>query len=152
MINQINNKICATFLCIAFSFVSLSAQIEEADQIQTLLSEIENLKSINGELRREFDSLLGLKNSKLPNGYYVRLNGGFLGNDGVTYQIRRDQVDGKQVYSITSFSNAHEAYMMATALRQLNLKEVEVVKIDAETDPVPPPSQKKISRTMEIID
>jgi hypothetical protein len=152
MINQINNKICATFLCIAFSFVSLSAQVEEADQIQTLQSEIENLKSINGELLREFDSLLGLKNGKLPSGYYVRLNGDFEGQDGDTYSIMRDQVGGKLVYSIGSFYNEAVAFRMASIFRNLYFTDVEVVKIEPGSFICSQPSRKKISQTMEIID
>jgi hypothetical protein len=101
-----------------------------------LQAEIESLKSINQNLRREYDSLKSLSNRSLPTGYYMRLKGGFLGKDGVTYRIIRNQVGGKQVYSIASFSNPAEAFRMASALRKLNLRDVEVVKVDM-TNPAP---------------
>ena len=52
-----NKKIGTTFLCIAFSYHALIAQSTVEDQVQRLQSEIENLKSINQELRKEFDFL-----------------------------------------------------------------------------------------------
>lgn len=151
MINQMNNKIIVTFLYIAFSHLTMYAQTALIDQTQSLQEELENLKMINQELRREHDSLKNLNNSILPKGYYMRMNGG-VGDDGVTYRIVKNQVGGKVVYSIVSFSNAEEAFRMASSLRKLNFKDVEVVKVDAVTSPSPQPSRRKISQTMEIID
>lgn len=147
-----NNKIWATFFCVAFSYLALTAQYTVDEHAQRLQAEIENLKSINQDLRREYDSLRSIKNNNLPYGYYMRMNGGFLGYDGVTYRIVKDVVGGNVVYSIASFSSAEEAFRMASSLRKLNLKDVEVVKIDADTSPSPQPSNKKISQSMEIID
>ena len=82
------------------------------------------------------------------------MNGRFVENDAVTYSIIREQVGGKHVYSIGSFFNPTAAYKMAYALRKLNLKDVEVVKVD-KTSPEPIPLQLSrmiISQTMAIED
>lgn len=51
-----------------------------------------------------------IQNNGLPNGYYMRMNGGFVGYDGVTYRIIKDVVGAKVVYSIAPFSSADEAF------------------------------------------
>ena len=141
-------KIWSAFFCIIFSSITLCAQSKVDDQAQSLQAEIENLKSINQELRREYDSLKNLKNSNLPSGYYMRLNGGFVGNNTTTYRIIRDQVGGKVVYSIASFSNAAEASRMAAALRRLKLGFVEVVYHGDGS----PTSSQRSRNSMEIED
>lgn len=141
-------KILCFLVCISLDPMDLCSQSIVDNQPQRLYAELENLKSINQELRREYDSLKSLYNSYLPCGYYLRLNDGFAGKDGISYRIIRDQVASKQVYSITSFPCAVEAYRMAAVLRRLKLGSVEVVYHGHS-----PPSSKKISRSiMEIED
>lgn len=140
-------KIWSAFFYIVFNSFALCGQDVADDEVKRLQAELENLKSINQELSREYDSLKNLNNSNLPRGYYLRLNGGFVKNNNTTYRIIRDQVDGMQVYSIASFSNPTEAFRMASALRKLNLGVVEVVYHDGSA-----PKSTKPSRTMEIED
>lgn len=147
-----NIKIWTTFICIAFCYLTVSAQSSTDDQTQSLQAELENLRSINQALRREFDSLSNVKKKGIPNGFYMRMNGGFVGYDGVTYRIVKDVVGGKVVYSIVSFSSAEEAFIMAASLRRLNFKDVEVVKMGSVSSISLQPSRRKISQTMEIID
>lgn len=144
------NKIGTTFLCVAFSYFALNGQSAIIDQAQSLQAEIENLKRINQELRIELDSLNSLQNSNLPSGYYLRLNGGFAWINGLIYRIVKEIVGAKVVYSITSFSNAKEAFNLASSLRKLNLKDAEIVKIEAANNLSP--NTKKISWTMVIED
>lgn len=140
-------KIWSAFFCIIFSSIALYAQSID-DQAKRLQAELENLISINQKLRREYDSLKSIKSSSLPRGYYLRLSGGFVENDSAIYRIIRDQVGGKQVYSIATFSNPVEAFPMASALRKLKLGVAEVVYHEDS-----PPTGSKLRRTtMEIED
>ena len=122
-------------------------------KVKSLLEELESLKSINKELRREFDSLQSIYSIKLSLGHYLRLNGDFSGLNANNLRIVSDSIDGRYVYSIASFSNDSEAFRMAATLRKIKMTHIEVVKIDAaKPESIPLSDRKIVTQSMELVD
>lgn len=119
-------KIVLVFTLLMSGIVNLSAQTEEHDELAELKRQVAELKSMNEQIRSEYEKEVKLNSKENTEGVEYRIQLGIQNTRNVlkigkNNKLKGTYVNGKLVYDIGGFSNPEDAYNLSQDFRKLNL-------------------------------